>query len=425
MARQSWPTDPRTPHLRWDRDPRSGKPRCYYRNREVEGSAQIRLREAFITDAFIAEYERAHASVTGGTAAKKARVDKWQRPGDKPAVEHKPGGVASLNYLFGRYFQSGSFLRELDEITQSQRRRRVDRAMARDFDSAAWGKVKLGELPFAKLSADFLVELQDDYAAKPTAGVALIKDFRVAFKWALKRKAAFPGLTHNPAEGVEPLEGLNTDGWRQWTKADAHRFLDHYRGERPAEWLTILLYTGARRGNASKLNDDMVFDGISSDGKPCKMLAFTVAKGQNRKRRKGKQPVTVSIPILPPLAACLANMERPEGEKHWILGWRNGPYTCDDSVTHAVHDAAKAIGIKGSPHGLRKLGAALAAENGASHADMMAIFGWETMSQPDLYIRKFSRQRTATRSMHLVELPPARAGRGPVPLQSRRQSHKP
>lgn len=423
MSREKWPSDPRTPHLRWDRDPRNGQPRCYYRNREVAGSAQVRLRETFGSDAFVLEYNAAHAGALAGTTPARPRVEKVARRSN-PTIEPKAAGVTALNYLLMKYYESPAFTQELGNETQRQRRNRLDKLCARDFESAVLGKVKLGELPYARLSVDFLTELQDDYADKPSGANALMKDLRAAFKWALKRKSLFPGLTHNPAVGIEPFGRPNAaNGWRQWSVAEVHRFLEHYAGQRPAEWLTILLYTGARRSNATLLTDDMVMDGIHpTTGAPCKMLVFTVEKNRLRKLREGKEPVVIAIPILPALQACISNMKRPHGERHWLLSWHGRPYDRNDSFTHALASAAKAIGIKGSPHGLRKLGAALAAENGASHADMMAIFGWETMNQPDLYIRKFQRKRAALRAMHMVELPEQKVNAA-SPTVSRRQSH--
>ena len=40
-----------------------------------------------------------------------------------------------------------------------------------------------------------------------------------------------------------------------------------------------------------------------------------------------------------------------------------------------------------SAHGLRKAGAALAAENGATERQLMAIFGWTTMKEASRYSR--------------------------------------
>jgi integrase len=53
-------------------------------------------------------------------------------------------------------------------------------------------------------------------------------------------------------------------------------------------------------------------------------------------------------------------------------------------------------------HGLRKAGATIAAENGATEHQLMAIYGWESPKQAALYTRKANRKRLAGDAMHLV-----------------------
>jgi hypothetical protein len=42
-------------------------------------------------------------------------------------------------------------------------------------------------------------------------------------------------------------------------------------------------------------------------------------------------------------------------------------------------------GVPGRAHGLRKAGATIAAENGATVRQLMAIFGWKTLVRAELY----------------------------------------
>ncbi len=46
-------------------------------------------------------------------------------------------------------------------------------------------------------------------------------------------------------------------------------------------------------------------------------------------------------------------------------------------------------------HGLRKAAATIAAENGATDDELMAIFGWTAKQQTTLYTRRASRKRLA------------------------------
>ena len=55
-----------------------------------------------------------------------------------------------------------------------------------------------------------------------------------------------------------------------------------------------------------------------------------------------------------------------------------------------------------SAHGLRKAGATIAAENGATAHQLMSIFGWETLKQVEKYTRKARAKRLAREAMLLI-----------------------
>ena len=55
-----------------------------------------------------------------------------------------------------------------------------------------------------------------------------------------------------------------------------------------------------------------------------------------------------------------------------------------------------AIGLNHcSSHGIRKAGATIAADNGATEHELMATFGWESPKQAALYTKKANRRRLA------------------------------
>ena len=56
-----------------------------------------------------------------------------------------------------------------------------------------------------------------------------------------------------------------------------------------------------------------------------------------------------------------------------------------------------------SAHGLRKCGATIAANNGATEHQLMAIYGWENPKQAAHYTRKANRKKLAADAMHLVD----------------------
>jgi len=66
-------------------------------------------------------------------------------------------------------------------------------------------------------------------------------------------------------------------------------------------------------------------------------------------------------------------------------------------------DRCKEAKVPGRAHGLRKAGATIAAENGATTKQLMAIFGWSTLKMPELYARAADQKRLAESAMHLIE----------------------
>ena len=56
-----------------------------------------------------------------------------------------------------------------------------------------------------------------------------------------------------------------------------------------------------------------------------------------------------------------------------------------------------------SAHGVRKAAAARAAENGATTAQLMAMFGWLTMKEAERYTRAAERRRLSRDAVNLLK----------------------
>ena len=53
---------------------------------------------------------------------------------------------------------------------------------------------------------------------------------------------------------------------------------------------------------------------------------------------------------------------------------------------------------------MRKAGATIAANNGASAHQLMAIFGWDTIKEAEKYTAKADQRRLAESAMHLLDV---------------------
>src|SRR5262249_61534777 len=82
------------------------------------------------------------------------------------------------------------------------------------------------------------------------------------------------------------------------------------------------------------------------------------------------------------------------GELAFICGEAGRPFT-KESFGNAFRDACRAAGVSKSAHGVRKIAATRAAENGATVAELEAIFGWQGGSMASLYTRAADRARLA------------------------------
>jgi integrase len=147
----------------------------------------------------------------------------------------------------------------------------------------------------------------------------------------------------------------------------------------------VLLYTGLRRGNAVQLGRQHCRDGVATI-------------------RTEKTGVTVTIPILPALGEILR--AGPCGDLAFICGENGGPLT-KESFGNAFRDACNAAGIKKSAHGVRKIGATRAPNDGATVAELEAIFGWQGGGMASLYTRAADRARLAKAAISKLDRTPS------------------
>ncbi len=105
-------------------------------------------------------------------------------------------------------------------------------------------------------------------------------------------------------------------------------------------------------------------------------------------------------PILAPLAAAIA--AGPVG-KMSFLETQYGSRFSDKGIGNAMRQWCNQAGLPHcTAHGLRKAGATIAAELGATTAQLMAIYDWSSPAQAEQYIRAANRKRMAHDAMPLL-----------------------
>ena len=346
---------------------RHGNRRIYFRQK---GKPKVRLRAEPGSDAFLAEYRAAIQSEP------------------KQVAKHEAAAPGSFRWLCERYYRSAEFM-QLDERTRYVRRGLLDKLCERNNS---------GQKRFARMEPRHVREIRDEKAATPEAANGRVKALRQLFAWANDADIA----TTNPARQV-PYLSSGSDGFHTWTVEEVQTFeAAHPIGTKARLAMGLLLYTGVRRSDVVRLGRSMERNGE---------LHFTETKGRNTKTRgRAAGPKHRALPILPELRAILDASSL--GQTTYLVTEFNRPFTangfgnrfrkwCDEAgLTHC------------SAHGLRKAGATIAAENGATEHMLMAIYGWASPKQAALYTRKVNRHRLVAQAMHLLvpSVPPSGNG---------------
>jgi integrase len=345
-------------YLYEDRD-RHGNCRLYVRMR---GAGKIRLRQNAGTTEFMDEYQNAVATLT-------ARRDGTAKEPDA----NQPAPPNSLSWLIERYYASGEF-KQLDPRTRQVRRLILDKIRAKPKSKH----------PFRLMRPRNVTDWRDEKAEFPEAANGLLKSLRQVFRWAMLPHVAL--ATENPAAQVPYLKG-RPDGFHSWTLEEVEQFeAFHAVGTKARLTLALLLYTGVRRSDVVQLGRQHMRDG---------WITFRVTKGALR------NPKTLSIPVLPTLKSV---MDATPSEHMTFLVTEFGKSYTAAGFGNWFRRQCNAAGLPHcSAHGLRKAGAALAAEAGASESQLKEMYGWSSMKEAEHYTRKARQKVLAGQGMPLIE----------------------
>lgn len=288
----------------------------------------------------------------------------------------------TLRWLCVEHFMSSNF-RQLDARTQHVTKLIVERMFEEPIAPGA--KEKFANCPLSHFGPKAVRILMERCADRPEAANNRLRRLRRIFNWAIQ--AGVGGILSNPARDVPRLKPKRAGGFPAWRAEDIEEFeARHPVGTKARLALTLLLFTGVRRSDVVRLGRQHMRDG---------MLRFVPHKGRNRK------PTLLKLPVLPVLQAVLD--ATPIGDLTFLVTDYRRPFTAP-GFTNWFRARCDEAGLKGlSAHGLRKAGAARAAENGATSHQLMAIFGWESVAQAEVYTKSAERTRLAATAMHLLD----------------------
>lgn len=168
--------------------------------------------------------------------------------------------------------------------------------------------------------------------------------------------------------------------------------------------------TSAALGNDARGQDAV---GLGPQMERDDRLVWTEVKGRKRVVKERE------LPVLPELRVVLDASQ--SGHLAYLVTEFGKPFTANGFGNWFRKRCNEAGLPHCSAHGLRKAGATIAAENGATEHQLMAIYGWESPKQAALYTKKANRKRMAASAMHLL-VPAERNEDQSVPPTARKKA---
>ena len=354
---------------------RHGNVRRYFRKR-IEGTKKydkVRIRAELGTE----EFHRQFAAALKGARIYSA----------VPSTAVQKTAVNSLRWLVERYYASAPY-KALEGSTRDVRRRLLDNLC---LEPRIEGQPELlGTLPY-NIPAEKIEVLRDRKADKTEAANGRLKALRGLFAFAVSDKSI--PMKRNPAKEVGYLKSKKKGGFHTWSTEEVAIFLDrHGPGTKARLALGVILLSGQRRSDVvlfgkQHLREARFMPENLQAFHSGRWIAFTQHKNRN------KSPVTLTIPVLPELEHLLA--EGQTGALSFLETQFGKPFTANGFGNWFRRRCNEAGLPHCSAHGLRKAGATIAADNGATAHQLMAIFGWTTLKQAELYTKKADQKRLA------------------------------
>lgn len=264
----------------------------------------------------------------------------------------------SISWLIKQYMHSSAFS-EYSVTTRKQRS-----YIYKEIEE------KAGFQPYSSITKKTILNGKENRMHTPNQARMFLDAMRGLFLWAFDNEH----VSYDPTKGIKNPKRTNSDGFEAWTEEDVAKFEAMYpEGKKERLWLHVLLYTGVRKGDAVIIGKQHVKDGLIS-------------------LNTEKTNTTVYRAFDPRLGKTLEASQT--GDLHFIVGSNGNPLN-KDTFGNYFRKAAQKAGIYKPMHGIRKLSATIAAEQGLTDSELEALFGWTGGGMAKLYTKKASKKRLA------------------------------
>jgi len=314
----------------------------------------------------------------------------YRRGGRNTPIDGEPGTAAWMaNYeeIHSSWEQNGyvgvgpdAFSQVSELYLRSDRYRalkpRQQAAYRRDVDSL---RQLFANIPVGKIDRRKAVLLRDRIAKEsPRKAQKVVMVLKLIMECAMDHGF----IERNPCDGVKRPVGYKANPWRPWEDTEIELFLAHAK---PC-WrraVMILLYTGLRRADAISLTWNHINDGI---------LRYRTSK-------------TNAEVVVPLHSRLIAELEHRLADSMFLInGERGRPIRVESTLSHAVRDEGKRLGMDDPPplHGLRKNAVMALVEAGCEPREIQAITG-QSLQTIEHYAAKYKRERLAQAAILKLE----------------------
>lgn len=294
--------------------------------------------------------------------------------GKEPATPPPQAPRTTLRWLVDQYYASGRF------SAMRPNTQRNHRLMLESVCKTG------GHMGFRALTPADVRSGLVRREGKPTMATAYVSVMRALFAYA--KDSGW--IKQNPVSDDIKAAPVKTDGYHAWTVEE----VEQYQARHPVGTLArlamdIMLYTGLRRSDAIRFGRQHIRNGTISI-------------------RAGKNGAEITIPVLPPLAASIEATKAESGDMVFLVNARRQPWK---NIAFGYWFAARCdeagLPTECRAHGLRKAGATIAANNGATAFELTAMFGWSSVKMAEIYTRKADKVRLAERAANKLYPHPA------------------
>ncbi|WP_299378006.1 tyrosine-type recombinase/integrase [uncultured Kiloniella sp.] len=229
-----------------------------------------------------------------------------------------------------------------------------------------------------------IIKIRDKMVATPASADSMVEAIRGMYRWAVDVGI----MTVNPAIGIGKID-RGKGGAIPWTVADLKEFKKkHPQGTTAHLYLTLLMFTGCRIGDATVLGRHNEFERHGVKG-----LGW---------QPKKKGSAYVEIPMLPPLIN--ATREAKVQGTTYLLTDYGRPFSTADSLGQKMKKWCKEAGLPHlSSHGMRKAVGHLLAQEGCTQYEIMSIHGHTEAKTSEVYTKGVERWKLAANAMQRLK----------------------